>query len=155
MRGPVRFPIRMKFLITLLFVVTGVVSCIVFTMANLFHEDKRAYISDSATMTALGAAEECRSILVGYQQRLHVYARVIGNDDLSEGTKAEMLREFFDDFPELVAISLETGDHPVAAAYNGAALEEAGLSKSDLLDYRREHPLPVESILHLPRLSLL
>ena len=37
-----RFSIRFKILIALLLIVTGVVSIITFTMANLFHADKAA-----------------------------------------------------------------------------------------------------------------
>ena len=41
-----RFPIRLKILLSLLFVVTSVVRVITFTMATLFHEDKTTYIND-------------------------------------------------------------------------------------------------------------
>ncbi len=51
--GRLFFPIRMKIMITLLFVVTAVVSVITFAMANMFHQDKRAYINDLTSIVAL------------------------------------------------------------------------------------------------------
>ena len=42
----IRFPIRLKIMISLLFGITVVVSVITFTMAHFFHEDKRSYLSE-------------------------------------------------------------------------------------------------------------
>jgi hypothetical protein len=71
-------------MISLLFVVTAVVSVITFTMANLFHEDKRTYINDLASIVALNTAQECRALLVGYRERLQSYARIIDRRDLPQ-----------------------------------------------------------------------
>ena len=46
MKRSVKFPIRLKVMISLLFGITAVVSAITFTMAHFFHEDKRSYIND-------------------------------------------------------------------------------------------------------------
>ena len=88
MKSRTRIPIRLKFLLTLLLVVTGVVSTITFTMATLFHEDKTAYIRDLISLVGLSAAEESRSVLVGYGERLEVYARIMRDPD-----KGSYLRE--------------------------------------------------------------
>ena len=69
MNSPLRIPMRVKILIAVLFVVTGVVSAITFTMANLFHDDKKTYITDLASVVALGTAQECRSLVVSYRER--------------------------------------------------------------------------------------
>jgi hypothetical protein len=58
MRNALRFPIRLKILITMLVVVTGVVGAIVATMANLFHMDKKTYITDLVSMVTASTAEE-------------------------------------------------------------------------------------------------
>ena len=60
-----RFPIRFKILIGLLFVVTTIVSIITFTMANLFHSDKSAYIKDLISVVALHTGEEASSLING------------------------------------------------------------------------------------------
>ena len=61
------FPIRLKILLAVLFLVTIVVSTITFTMANLFHSDKTAYIHDLTSVIALHTAEEARSLLDSWQ----------------------------------------------------------------------------------------
>ena len=65
------FPIRMRILVTLLLLVTAVVSVITYVMANLFHEDKTTYINDLASVMAQGTAQECGSLLVGYEEKAH------------------------------------------------------------------------------------
>jgi len=147
MKKGLRFPIRLKILVTLLIVVTAVVSAIVLTMAGLFHQDKKTYITDLVAMRAVSHAEECRTILVGYRERLQVYDRIIGTDSMSRQAKAGLLREFFDDFPELVAVSLGDGREEIAAVYNDGVLQRAGLAKADFLAYLERRPLPVDRIL--------
>ena len=49
----VRFPIRLKIMISLLTGITAVVSVITFTMATYFHDDKRAYIHRHAESVGL------------------------------------------------------------------------------------------------------
>ena len=58
-----RFPIRFKILVALLLIITTVVSGITFTMANLFHEDKLAYVHDLTSEMAVHSAEETRAWL--------------------------------------------------------------------------------------------
>jgi signal transduction histidine kinase len=141
-----RFPIRLKILASLLFLVTGVVGVITFKMASLFHDDKKAYINDLVSMVALSTAEESHSVLAGYVERVRVYHRLIANEDLSREQKAKLLQELFQDFPELVAVEVDQGDGEDSAAFNSAALEAAGLSKEDLRREQATHPLPLERI---------
>ena len=140
------FPIRIKIMVSLLFVVTAVVSVITFTMANLFHEDKRVYINDLASIVALNTAQECRALLVGYRERLQAYARIIGSEELPQAEKAALLKGFFEDFPSLVAVSLYRDGEEVASAFDQHALEEAGLTQDDFKQQRRSHPLPFDRI---------
>jgi len=139
-------PIRMKIVLSLLFVVTAVVSVITFTMANLFHEDKRTYINDLASIVALNTAQECRALLVGYRERLQSYARIMDRRDLPEQEQEALLRGFFQDFPSLVAVSLYEEGREVAAPFDAAALKMAGLTGKDLKEQRRSHPLPFDRI---------
>ena len=126
-----KFPIRLKILIALLFVVTAVVSAITFTMANLFHEDKTAYIRDLASLVARSTAEESESILVGYGERLRAYARIITDRGLKDEQKKELLKGFFADFPTLVAVAVHDGKREVVSAYDHEALAAAGLTSED------------------------
>jgi transposase len=67
------------------------VSGITFKMANVFHDDKKTYMNDLVQVVAVGAAEECRSLLTGYSQRLQAYGRILRRQDLSPAEKAELL----------------------------------------------------------------
>ena len=51
-----RIPFRFKILVTVVFLVTAVVSAITFTMAQMFHADKTAYVSDLTAVIAAHAA---------------------------------------------------------------------------------------------------
>jgi signal transduction histidine kinase len=139
-------PIRIKIMVSLLFVVTAVVSVITFTMANLFHEDKRLYINDLASIVALNTAQECGALLVGYRERLQACARIIDRQDLPQAEKGALLRGFFQDFPSLLAVSLYEDGREVASPFDVAALEGAGLTGKDLERMRLSHPLPFERI---------
>ena len=139
-------PIRIKITIALLLVTTAVVSVITFTMANLFHRDKEAYINDLAAIVALNAAEESRALLLGYRDRLQAYALIMGRTDVTQSHQAELLNEFFRDFPALVAVAFSEDGKEVAAAYDAQALRSAGLSKRDIQQYRRKLALPLERL---------
>jgi signal transduction histidine kinase len=136
----------MKILVSLLLVLVLVVSVITFTMARLFHEDKRAYIHDLSSITALSAADESRSLLLGYSERLQAYARIVTNDRLTSETKGVLLREFVAGFPEIVSISLSDGDRVIEAAYDTTLLEQAGVTRQTVDSFRSDHPLPVGRI---------
>ena len=105
MRSGTRFPIRLKILVSLLLVVTAVVSAITFTMATLFHEDKTAYIKDLISLVGLSAGEECRSLLIGYGERLEVYSRILQDEELPSDIKSSLLEGLLQDFPELVSVA--------------------------------------------------
>jgi len=141
-----RFPIRLKFLLTMLLVVTAVVSVITFTMATLFHDDKTTYINDLISLVGLSAAEECRSMLTGYGERLEVYSRIMRDTELPEKRKNELLQGLFDDFPELVAVELYEDGRPTLSAFDANTLEQASLSRDDIMADREQHPLPMERI---------
>ena len=132
MKTPLRIPIRTKILLSLLFLVAGVVSVITFTMANLFHEDKRAYVKDLVSMVSLNTSEECHTMLVGYRERVQAYARVLLQDELPREEKAALLQSLFDDFPQLIGISVHDGDSELAAVYNTSMLASASVEKGEI-----------------------
>ena len=103
---PSRFPIRLKFLVTFLFITTAVLIVITFTMAGMFHADKEVYIRDLASVTAQTTAEEARSLLSGYRERLQVCSRLMFERDLTAEQKNRLLGRLFEDFREFVAVTL-------------------------------------------------
>jgi signal transduction histidine kinase len=141
-----RFPIRFKILISLLFVITGVVSTITYTMANLFHADKSAYIRDLTSVIAMHAAQEARALLVGYSEKLGVFARLMNDTQLEKDQKTEMITRLLEDFPDFMTVTLYVGGVEQATVYDADTLAKLGLSISDLTAYRSKNPLPLDSI---------
>ena len=132
MNKKLRFPLRLRILVTLLLLVTTVVSLITFVMANLFHDDKQAYINDLTSIVALSAAEESRSLLEGYGDRLQIYGRIMSGTRLPRERRQSLLQEFFQDFPELVGIVLYAEGEEFASAFDAKALGAAGMSQEDI-----------------------
>jgi len=128
----IAFPLRFKVLITVLVIVTAVVSVITFTMAALFHQDKRTYITDLVSMVSLSSAEESRMLLLGYRERLITYSRVLGRKDLPERERQELMNGFFGDFPELLAVSRAEGGRVKASAFAAGLDRKARLAAEDL-----------------------
>ena len=141
-----RVPIRFKILIALLLVITTVVGTITFTMANLFHADKSAYIHDLTSEMAMHTAAETRAMLIGYRERLQVFTRIMFENDLAQAQKSKLLKQLFEDFQEFVAITLYVNEEELATVYDAKSLEAAGLTKEALLAYRQEHLLSLDLI---------
>lgn len=141
-----RIPIRFKILVAVLLGITAVVGVITFTMANLFHTDKRAYIHDLVSVVALNTAEEAQAVLTGYRERLQVYARLLSDPSLSREQKTGLLNRLFEDFREFVAVSVYESGKEEVTVYDRETLEEGGISKRELQEYRRNNPLPLDRI---------
>lgn len=142
----IRFPIRFKILIALLLVITAVVSIITFMMANLFHKDKSAYIHDLTSEMAMHTASETRAMLVGYQERIQVFTRLMFEKDLAHNQKTRLLKQLFEDFQEFVAITLYVNGEELATVYDAKTLETSGQTKESLLTHRSQHPLPFDLV---------
>src|SRR5258705_522853 len=83
-------PLRFKILIALLFVVTAIVSVITFTMATMFHEDKRAYVKDLVSIAVTSAADESYVVVDGYGSRLRSAGRALQDETLTVETKGAL-----------------------------------------------------------------
>ncbi|NNG47184.1 MAG: HAMP domain-containing protein [Deltaproteobacteria bacterium] len=139
-------PIRFKVLITLLAVITVVVSLITFNMAKLFHADKEASIRDLTSVIAANTAEEARSLLSGYREKLQVFGRIMFDGKLPSDQKVRLLAGLFEESGDFVAVTFyEKGKNPFTL-YDANALGSAGLSKADVQRYRLEHPIPMDRL---------
>jgi len=141
-----RFPIRFKILATVLFVITAVVSVITFTMANLFHADKSAYIRDLTSANAMNASQEVNMLLESYRERLQVYTRLISDSTLAGGQKNELLQKLLEDFGDFVAITIYQNGIEQGSIYDVKLLKEAGMTKESLQQYRLKNPLSHEQL---------
>jgi signal transduction histidine kinase len=137
---------RFKILVTMLLVITAVVGIITFTMATRFHEDKKTYIHDLASVVALNTAEESHSLLAGYRERLQVYARLLHERDLSPEQKRRILTELFENIRDFVAASVYRGGEQQASIYDIKALSAAGLTEKEILAHWKDHPPPFDRV---------
>ncbi|GFO67028.1 hypothetical protein GMLC_06070 [Geomonas limicola] len=139
MHGKLKFPLRFKVLLAQLLGVTVVLSLITFTMARLFHVDKTAYIHDLTSTVVLHTAQEANALMVGYLERLRLFSRIMGREDLQG--RQEVLNGLFQEFGEFLMVTRSdvNGEETV---FDQAALTAAGLSKDMLLGYHAAHPLP-------------
>ena len=139
-------PIRLKILLGALFLITAAVSTITFTMANIFHTDKSAYIKDLTSLIASQTAQETQVVLVSYREQLKAFSRLMYNRDLEQDKKAELLQGMFEDFPDFIAVSLYEDGRGDVTVFDSLTLNEAGLSREDIDQYRDENPLPMQDI---------
>jgi len=146
MKIRLKFPIRFKILIALLLIVTTVVSIITFTMANLFHADKSAYVHDLTSEIAMHSASETRALLAGYRERLQVFARLLMERDLQSNNKSKLLTQLFEDFHEFVAITLYMDGSEPTSVYDARTLESAGLTKEAFFKKINKKPIPFKQI---------
>ena len=140
MFSKIKFPIRLKILVTLLVSVTSVVSIITFTMATMFHDDKATYLRDLTSTVALSTAEECGSILHGYVDRLEIFGRIHDQEDLPSHARQKLLEGYFNDFHELVGVISYHDGEEVSMVFDQASLTDLGITEEELEEYReREH----------------
>ncbi len=125
-------PFRLKILATLLVLVTTVVTVIAFTMARMFHEDKKTYISDLAAVVAVHTAEDADLVLTAHRERLLALARVLNDPDLSAGGKTALLRKLFAAMNGCVAVRFFEGGAEVGCVVDSAGVGRGPLARSAL-----------------------
>lgn len=142
-----RFPIRLKIMIVLLFTVTATVSMITFTMAKFFHADKQAYVNDWVSIAAVTTADDANNVLFSYARRLQSYTRILLSRDLPLEEKNTLTQGFFEDLPELVNLTVYADGEMVQTAGDRRAMEQAGLDTNVAVFEVGHEPLPLERIL--------
>ncbi len=137
--------IRLKLLLTMLFVVTGAVSVITLTVINLLHKDKAAYIFDSTTAVAIHMAEEVNARLENDIIQMRVLAHALLSNEIKQ--KEGFTKRLFDDFDDVIAVTLHNLDGTERVTLSDTALlREADIKIEDIVKYRKKHPLPIESL---------
>lgn len=144
----IRFPIRLKILITLLSLISVVVGVITFTMTKSFHKDKTAYIHDLTSAIALHTAQETRTLFEGYRSRIRMYLLVLEDDQMGERQKARKMEALFSELSDFVAITVyEKPGVPQSTVYDEAVLADAHLTKEDLFEHRESITIPTEALM--------
>ena len=134
-------PLRFKILLSLLLGITVVVGAITFTMANLFHTDKTAYINDLISTNTIHTTQETHSLIQVYHERIKTISRVAYDAEMTPDEKSNMLDDLFQNFPEMVAINFYENDIETASVFDERALTDVGLSKADLDIYLMENSI--------------
>ena len=136
------FPLRVKVLLTVLLLIMLVMSLNTSTMATLFRDDKTTYIRDLTAVMAIHVAEEADALLRSYVASMRAFGDVIYDADLDPDTKREVIQSLFRNYTDIVAIAARRGDADTVTAFDSNDLARLKISRSALLEYRDQHPLP-------------
>ncbi|MEE8539181.1 MAG: HAMP domain-containing protein, partial [Woeseiaceae bacterium] len=130
------FPIRLKVLVAVLVILMLVVGVITATMANLFHQDKTAYVRDSSVVKTLNMRAEIETILASHLSAAGVLAEVLLAEYMQPAARERLVKPIFVAYPGLLAlVTTGAGGEPLSL-YNSAGLRDAGIEPDEL------HKLP-------------
>ena len=141
-----RFPIRLKIVLTLLTLISAAFVAITWTMGNLFHNDKKAYIRDLNSLIAIHTAQEANAILSSYIETLSSFAYLIHDREVSQKNKVRLLNRMFEDFDDFISITLTEKERSDVSVYDANILSSFNLTQKDISNYRNQNPLPLDDI---------
>ena len=98
------FPLRLKVLITVLAFLMMVVGFITATMADLFHQDKTAYVRDLSASVTSDIKTEVDTILGGYVSATRVLSEVLFAGYIDPDAKQQLVKPLFVAYPEFLAL---------------------------------------------------
>ncbi|NOR66762.1 MAG: HAMP domain-containing protein, partial [Woeseiaceae bacterium] len=126
------FPIRLKVLVAVLVILMLVVGVITATMANLFHQDKTAYVRDFSVAVTSNMRAEVETILASHLSAAGVLAEVLLAEYMEPATKQQLVKPIFIAYPGLLAlVTTSAGEEPLSL-YNSATLRDAGIEPDEL-----------------------
>ncbi len=129
------FPLRLKVLITVLAFLMMVVGFITATMADLFHQDKTAYVRDLSASVTSDIKNEVDTILGGYVSATRVLSEVLFADYIEPDAKQRLVKPLFVAYPEILALVTTDRHNEPISIYNASAVREAGIDADGLLDF--------------------
>ena len=139
------FPIRVKVLLTVLALIMIVMSLNTSTMANLFRDDKTAYIRDLTVVMAMHTAEEADALLRNYVANIRAFGDVVYDTEMSPGTKQDVIQSLFRNYDDIVAITARRSTADPVTAFDERDLARLDISRSEFLDYREQNPVPAST----------
>ena len=129
------FPLRLKVLITVLAFLMMVVGFITATMADLFHQDKTAYVRDLSASVTSDIKTEIDTILGGYVSATRVLSEVLFAGYIDPDAKQQLVRPLFVAYPEILAlVTINERNDPVSI-YNASAIRDFGIEAEELLEF--------------------
>lgn len=148
------FPIRLKVLVAVLVILMLVIGVITATMANLFQQDKTAYVRDFSSAVTSNIQAEVETILGSQLSAAQVLAEVLFADYIDPVAKQQLAKPMFAAYPDLLAlVTISASGEPVSL-YNNAALRDAEiepaqvLELSSLTELHEEGTVAVRSVLN-------
>lgn len=136
------FPIRVKGLLIVLVLIMIVMSLNTSTMANLFRDDKTAYIRDLTVVMAMHTAEEADALLRNYVANIRAFGDVIYDTEIDPNTKRDVIQNLFRNYDDIVAITARRGTADPVTAIDEIDLARVDISRSEFLEYRELNPVP-------------
>ena len=121
------FPIRLKVLVAVLVILMLVIGVITATMANLFQQDKTAYVRDYSLAVTGNMQAEIETILDSQLSAARVLSEVLFADYIDPVAKQNLAKPMFVAYPDMLALVTTTADGEPRTLYNNAALREAGI----------------------------
>ena len=128
------FPIRLKVLVAVLVMLMLVVGVITATMANLFQQDKTAYVRDFSAVVTGNMQSEVETILDAQLSASRVLAEVLFADYLDPVAKQQLAKPMFAAYPGLLGLVTKTTAGEPVSLYNNAALRDLGVEAATLLE---------------------
>jgi signal transduction histidine kinase len=124
-----------------------VVGFITATMADLFHQDKTAYVRDLSASVTSDIKTEVDTILGGYVSATRVLSEVLFADYIEPQAKQQLVKPLFVAYPEILALVTTNRDDEPISIYNASAVRNAGVEPDALLDYAAmQEPESTEAI---------
>lgn len=128
------FPIRLKVLVAVLAILMLVIGVITATMANLFQQDKTAYVRDFSAAVTGNMQSEIETILGSQMSAAHVLAEVLFANYIDPVAKQQLAKPMFAAYPDLLALVAITANGKPVSLYNAAALRVAGIEPAQVLE---------------------
>lgn len=128
------FPIRLKVLVAVLALLMLVIGVITATMANLFQQDKTAYVRDFSAAVTGNMQSEIETILGSQMSAAHVLAEVLFANYIDPVAKQQLAKPMFAAYPDLLALVAITANGKPVSLYNAAALRVAGIEPAQVLE---------------------
>lgn len=130
----ISFPIRLKVLVTVLVILMLVVGVITATMANLFEQDKTAYVRDFNVAVTSNMQAEIDTILTSHVSASQVLAEVLFADYIDPAAKQQLAKPIFAAYPALLALVTTGTDGQPVSLYNNVALRRAGVEPAKVIE---------------------
>jgi len=148
------FPIRLKILITVLVSLMLVVGSITTTMAELFHQDKTAYVRDFSGAVTSDLRTEVDTILNSYVSATRVLSAVLFSTHIEPDAKQRLIEPLFVAYPQIVAMVTHNMLREPVSIYNASAVDAVGTDADELTQFVSLSPVVADGNVQIRSVQL-